>query len=750
MGVIDTRGARDASRRRPETETDKDDQGAQLREMVGVLSRRRGLLASVFVAVFALVATAIMMTPRRYEATALVMVNPAREQVLAQGQMVDNTAPNSSVVDSEIEILRSQMLMRELVATLKLDEEPEWNAALRPPGLLDAVIDPIQQAINGSSTAPPRSAQALRGSVALNVSRAVSVRRRGMSYGIEVSVEASRPTDAARIANALVDLYLRSQTTARFETAQLANAWLEDQLDQLAGEVQEKEREAEAFRQLHGLSVASGAAPGGDGLTQSSDVQTMLVTARADLAEKEARLRQVQELLRSGGSAESTAGALNSPVIGELRTREAELARQAADMAQRYSSEHPDLVTVRTQLEETHQRIREETGRLTQSLRNEVQIARARLGTLQGSFGSAAGANDEDNDAVIQYRQLVSEASAARVVHESFLQRYHEVSNQGELPTATSRLISTAEPPAGPSKPSLNFALIAALAAAFVCGAGAALLAEVFDGSMTSAEDVERKVGVPTIASIPVLKTTDYRGMARHQRNPADYLVEKPMSAFAEALRVFRTSMMHARLDRKVRVLAVTSAVPNEGKTTLSVSLARICAMSGQRVLLVDCDLRRQSLGELLDLKAATGLVHVLQGETEWRRAIVEDRDSGAHVLPAVSGAFTPRDLFSSPAMEALIDDLRENYDLIVLDCAPVLAIAETRLIVGHADAVALVARSEKTHAGAVRTALREVENSGAHVLGIALNCVDPGAPGRGTYGDTLYYRYAKTKYYTN
>jgi polysaccharide biosynthesis transport protein len=743
MGVIDTRTARDASRRRPEADSDDEDQGAQIREIVSVLVRRRGLMATAFMMLFIGVAAAIMLSPPRYEASALVMVNPSREQVLAQEQMVDNAAPNSSVVDSEIEILRSQSVMRQLVDALELDESPEWNPSLRAPGPMDAV----RSALRGGIAAEPRSGQELRNTVATAVARAITVRRRGNSYGIEVTVEASQPGEAARMANTLVDLYLRTQTEARFETAQRANSWLEDQLEQLRLELQEKERQAEAFRQAHGLSVAAGAGAAAAG-AQSSDVQTMLVTARADLAEKEARLRQVQELLRSGGSAESMAGALSSPVIAELRTRETELTRQQADMAQRYSAEHPDLLAVRTQLAEVRDRIGDETARITENLRNEVQIARARLGTLQGSFGIASGANEEDNEAVIQYRQLVSEAAAARAVHESFLQRYHEVSNQGDLPTATSRLASTAEAPAGPSKPSLNFALLAALATACLGAALAALLAEVFDGSMLTAEDVERKVGVATVASVPVLKSTDYRGVAHHRRNPTDYLVEKPMSAFAEALRVLRTSVMHARLDRKVRVLAVTSAVPNEGKTTLSSSLARICAMSGQRVMLVDCDLRRQSLSELLDLRPSSGLVQVLGGQTDWRNALVEDPETGAHILLAASSAFTPRDLFSSPAMETLVADLRQHYDLVILDCAPVLAIAETRLIVTHADAVALVARSQRTHAAAVRTAVREVENSGAAVLGVALNCVDPRAPGRNAYADTLYYRYAKKNYY--
>jgi exopolysaccharide transport family protein len=744
MGVVLMRG--DAPLRDPNASPTTDDQAAQLRGIVQALARRRGLIASVGIIVFSVVLAGVMMSPKRYEANALIMVNPTREQVLSQEQTFDNSAPNSSVVDSEIELLRSQELMRQLVARLDLDQSPEWNASLRPPGPIDSVTRALTATIRGEAAGDARSVEDIREAVANEVARNVTVRRRGNSYGIAVTVEAASAASAARVANALGEVYLETQTSARFENAQRANVWLEQQLNDLRAEVQEKEGAAEEFRHANGLSVASAGAD--TAAPQSADVQTMLVSARADVAEKEARLRQLQEMLRAGGSAETLGGALNSPVISELRAREGELARRQAEMAQRYSSEHPELQSVRIEVEEVRGRIREETARITENLRNEVQVARARLATLQGSFGSATGASDENNEAAIQYRQLMREVAAARAVHENFLQRYHEVSNQGDLPTATSRLVSRAVAPAGPSEPRLNFAFLIALAAALALGTMAALIAEAFDGSMTTAEDVERKVGARTIASIPILKAHDYRGLAPHRKNPVDYLVDKPMSAFAEALRVFRASVMHARLDGKVRVMAITSAIPNEGKTTLSISIARICAMSGQRVVLIDCDLRRQSISQTLEITAQSGLVQVLAGEADWRRVVIQDRETSAHIIPAVSSNFTPRDLFSSNAMAELIGELREVYDLVILDCAPILAIAETRLVITHADAVALVARSQRTHAGAVKTALREVETAGGELLGIALNCVDPKAPGRGAYGDTLYYRYAEKSYY--
>ncbi len=734
--------------REPAHEFD-DDQGAAIKNLWAMMLRRWRLIAAAALVVFAGVMTFTLLSPKIYTATALVMVNPGREQVISQEQMIENAAPSSAAVDSEIEVLRSLQLSQRLVAAANLIEDPEWNSDLRPPGMLDQALAPLRQLFAAADTAPGNGAagaQSREDAIARSINEAISVRRRGLSYGIEVSLDSRDPRRAAELVNQFVQIYLESQTEARFEASQRANSWLSQRLDELRQEVQLRERAAESFRQENGLSVAAGGME--SQAPQNQEVQTMLVQARADLAEKEARLRHVQQLARSGGSAESIATALNSPTITELRGRESDIAQRVAELRQRYSAEHPTVLTAESELDNVRQRISDEIRRITANLQNEVDVARARLGTLQGSFGGVAGTRDSNNEAVIRYRELLREASAARTVHENFLQRSHEVANQGELPTATSRLVSPGVAPSGPSKPNMMSALLMAILLAGLAGAGLAFLIETLDASVSSAEEAERKVGAPAIASVPLLGPRDFRGLPAHRHNPSDYLVEKPASAFAEALRVLRTSLMHARLDNRMRVLAVTSAIPNEGKTTMSLCLARIASMSGQRVALVDCDLRRHSLTTEMAARAQAGILQVLAGDTDWRSTIVEDSASGVHIVPAPSSRFVPQDVFASQAMNQLMEELRSEYDLVILDCAPVLAIAETRTLATHADLTLFVVRSEKTPAAAVKTAIREVRNAGAVVAGLVLNHVDRRRPGRGAYGDSLYYTYAKGYYH--
>jgi capsular exopolysaccharide synthesis family protein len=193
-----------------------------------------------------------------------------------------------------------------------------------------------------------------------------------------------------------------------------------------------------------------------------------------------------------------------------------------------------------------------------------------------------------------------------------------------------------------------------------------------------------------------------------------------------------------------VKVVAITSALPNEGKTTISMCLARVAAMSGQKVCVVDCDLRMQSINDIIDIETEVGILQVLAGEAQWRQAIIKDPMSDADVLPVATAGFTPRDVFGSQAMSRLITDLRAHYDLVILDCAPILAVAETRILVAQADTTVLVARAGKTPVGAMRAAVAQTETAGGSVLGIALNYV---LPHWQTYSDSLYFDQSKSYY---
>lgn len=659
--------------------------------------------------------------PPQYTATALVLIQVGPDRTLTpQQQMINGgeTPANAGpVMDSQVEILRSRMLVARLVDALRLVNDPEWNSDLPRRG----------QAAPAQSAAERAE---IRENVIDAVAESIEVRRRGLTFVAEVSATTSNPQRAAQMANRLVELFQSFQLEARRESAARSNAWLAERVSELRADVQEKEARVARYRAQTGLLSTQGE------LIierQSTELQAAVMQARADLAEKEARYNQLQAMLTSGGSPDTIAAVLNSVVISQLRQQEADIARRQADMESRYGDTHPALVNVRAEREDIRDQIRAEVRRIAEGMRNDAEIARARLNTLQTSMDTMREELVGDNEQMVTLRQYEREAAAARTVYESFSQRIHEIAEQGELRTPPAQFITPAAAPVEKSSPRLSIALVLSLAAGLGLGLAAGFLAEALDDGFDSAEDVERKTGLPALATIPNVRRSDL-SQATSELGPVGYLVERQMSPFTEAFRVLRTTILFAAGQPKSQVVAVTSAVPGEGKTTVSLCLARVAALSGQRVLLVDCDLRRRSVKEVLAIEPQAGLLQVLAGEVTWRQAVHVDAASGMSVLPVSGAGFTPKEIFGAEDMSSLLAELRGSFDLIVLDCAPVLAVAETRVAVAKADCAVVVARWQKTPMRAVRVMLQQLTDAGATIRGVALNGVDRRSPGYYAY----------------
>lgn len=719
--------------------------------LVKTLRRRFVVIASVGgIAGFIVLAMAFLQTPR-YAASAQIMLDPRQERVVTPQQEIVTDLPstNMTVVDSEIEVLRSRRLAERVVNDLNLVEDPNWNPFLRPPSRSERILAPLREALGRPArrpSAPPAGyEERLKEAITDRVWASNRVRRRGMTYAIDVGAISTDPRSAARLANGMVAAYLALQVEDRLATAERANAWLTQRLGELRADVEAKERAVEEYRAQTGLLNAQGSSLSE---AQMSEVQGNVLTARADLAERRARYRQIQELQRQGVSPDSTADVLTSSTMIDLRQRQAQARHRIAEMRQRYRPEHPELVEAIAASEDLDRQVAVEINRVAASLRNELEVAQSRVGALEGSLRGARGELVTNNAALVRLRELEREAAASQEVYEGYLRRLEEITAQDRLNTTNARVVSEARPPRGPYSPNLRIALVMAIVIGLAAGIAVAVLLEMLDQTVNASDRIEEKLGLPTIASVPALTKRHLRFLAPGDQNPAGYLVEKPMSAFAEAFRVLRTSIVYSDPDRRHRVVAITSAMPDEGKTTTALCLGRISATAGERVIIVDCDLRRHSLNEALDITPANGLLQVLAGEKTLSECIVEDEHTSVHILPIAETAFSPRDIFGSEAMRNLVEELRSEYDLVVFDCPPLLAVADARIIAAMSDITLIVARWGKTQMWALRDAVHQALETGADVIGIALNRVNP-KTGRTSYNDALYYYKGNKNYYT-
>ncbi len=737
-------------------------------KLVAALMRQKLLILGVAAVV---AATGIGLTLReapKYSATALLMLDPTPEQIVPDRMSTSGRA-DAGIVDSEIEAIRSPVLVTRLASELALDSDPEWAPPDQPIIAADAAsplatgagapgrdigFKPSSAAVNavparyGPAAAAPLAASAMAPMVRAipdevtdAVAAAIDVRRRGLSYVVEVSAVSESPARAAEMANSLSSIYLTSLKEARAAASDDANGWLDERLAELRREVQEKTAAAQQYRAQRNLLTAQGSSLAEQ---QIVEIQSSLMATRSEYAQHRAQYELVSGIARAGGSLNSVD--IPDETMRDLRSKEATLSQRIADLQTRYGQAHPSLLQAYEEKQALDERITSEMQRLAASAKLRADAVAARLDTQQAQLNSLTGKLVSDDFDAVRLSGLDSDAHAARVVYESFLQRSHEIQSQGAPAAVSARLLAPARPPSDPTSPQLLLSAALSIAAGILLGLLAGIIAERSRRSIDTAEEAEEKLGVRALVTVPDLSKRDLQHIPERNRSPTGYMLAKRLSQFTESFRVLQTAVMLASAPHK-NVVAVTSAMPGDGKTTLSLGLARVAGMGGLRAIIVDCDVRMRTINRLLDIAPEFGLQQVLSGEKDWREVVGTDTETGTHVLPA--SGLTTKDIFSTGAMERLVAELSQNYELVVLDCAPIFAVADTRVVASLADNVVVALRSGKTPARAVRAAIAQLELAGANVLGVVINRADVRKGRKRSFYDGLYYSKAFSGYYT-
>ena len=701
--------------------------------------RRRFVLLTTVSTIVCLIVLALMLgqTPV-YTATANLQINTRKEQVIAGPAVLSALDAEAAIVDTEVEVLKSPQLAAAVVDALNLTQDPEFNARLRSSPFA-VLTDRVSRA-----AIPDREIE--RQQVIDAVSRRLTVRRVGLTYSMAVGFTSDSPTKAAHIANAFAEHYLRSQLTAKFDANSQANAFLGARLEDLRRQVETADAAVSLYRIENGLLSAQGAT-----LTEQeiSVYNQQLASARALQAEQDARLRTARSQMAAGSNGDDVGEALTSPVVQNLRAQRAAISTRVADLSVRYGPLHPDMIRARQELADIDAQIQAEIRRVVSNLDAQAQVAQQRAASVQASLNAARSVLADNNAASVRLRELEGEAEAARAIYRAFLDRYRETSAQTGVEQADARIVSRATPPTSQSAPNLMLSLALGLVLGVGAGAFAVFVADTMQTGLGGPEDIEGKLGLPPIGAIPLASSV--AALEDRDLHPIDLVLHRPLSVFSEAFRALRTSItpiVSVVGEPAGRIVAVTSALPGEGKTTAAVCLARVAARSGGRILLIDGDPRRRGVTRILGLDPDAGLAEVLHGAASWRNLLVLDPASGAHVLPLSGSGLSADDLFAAPPMDALLVELRQAFDLIVIDTAPVLVLADARVLAAKADSVLLLARWRKTPARAVAAAIRILNQSGARTLGVTLTQVDVREQAKQDYGHAGYDYQAYRKYY--
>jgi succinoglycan biosynthesis transport protein ExoP len=692
----------------------------------------------------------------KYTASALLVLDPHEARVLNMKAVAQEFAGDAPSIETQVEVLTSRMLAERVIGDLGLAADPElrgtsasggeWAGHVggKLAGLAEQLSPWVTSFAGERDAGTPRAAPspatarvdpaAAASEVVLEAfQKNLRILQQGDSYVIKVSFTSSDPAKAARIANRVSDQFVAYQVESKSAVTRTASDWLARRIAELRQELQVSAEAEQAFRAQNGLFVANGVDVPDQELAQ---VAQSGVAARAEAAERAAKVAMVERLQARDGRIAAIPEVINSPLILALRAQETDLLREKAELQATYGDKHPRLQLINQQLAMIGEKTRREIDRIVDNLRIEAQASAERQASIERDMQRIETAMTTKRQAEVHLAELRREGDATRQIYEQLLQRYKETREQQELIEPDVKVLSVAEPPQRPSSPgsvffgAIGFTASALLTSLFV------LVREIADTTLRGAGDVERHLGVPCLGLVPVLRGKARRGRAHR------WLLLRPRSSYASAVQSLAAVLRSG--PTPPRVLLVTSSLPEEGKTTLAVSLAVCVAQTGARVLLVDGDLRHPGVHREFGLRPRLGIVEFVRGEAGLEDAAVREQAAGLDVLPVAGIAANPGTLVDGPDFPERLRRLRERYDLVVVDSAPVLGMPESRLLAAMADQVVLAVRWGSTGRNTAKHTVRELADAGARLAGAVLTRVDVKRHARDGYGDaTLSY----TKY---
>lgn len=681
-----------------------------LPELLAVLRRYRLLLAGALGIGIGAAVLLLAWLPPVYLATAQVMIEPVRQVLEDSALPATGIADDGTAIDSQVKLLASRSMARQVILALGLDVEPELQRSLDVAERLGKLAGVARATAQGE------------GSIGL-VDRFLDrllVARDGKTQVIRITFASTDPRLAALVANGVAERYIQGQLEAKASATEDAVAWLRTALDQSRATLEAAESELASFRDgvqhehadalaLHGVDVVN--------------LRRDLVAVAGERAARQAELARLRRVLASSDLDLAFQELGGSQVLEDLYNLKNQTTRREAELATQYGDRHPLILDVRAERRELEGRIRAEQQALVGSVEAEIAAARAREAALQRELDGLKSQNTALAQAEARIADLERAADRARRLHEAYLGRYQVVADAGDTQRPDARLISEATVPLRPSQP--RPALIFSLFGAASLGTGLLLVffLEQLDRGFRTVRALEQGLGLRCLGAVPLVDRRRRRGHAL-----VDLPLERPRSRFAESLRALVAGLVGPAGKGAGRVVLVTSSVPNEGKSTTTTALARLAAAEGLRVLLIDADLRRPALAGLLGLEAEVGLVEILRGECQAEAVLRQDRRSGLSFIPGSARVSQPTRLLGPSGMGILLEEARRHFDLVLVDSPPLLAVGDARVMAPSCDAVLLLVRWSATQRALVAHALGQLENSPARPVLAVLTRVDPDA----------------------
>jgi len=714
-------------------------------DYVRVLQKRMWYIVACLGTIFSVVAIASLKMTKVYESRGTIEINKPDASLNFQNSAtfsLDYYDPTE--LETEIRILQSDLLALQVIRELNLDRRSEFGVPAAPPSSasLDLAPDPLQ--------VDPDRAASMLGGFRGNLHVALIPNSRI----IEVRYDSSDPQMAASIVNTLMQTYVENNFKARFESTMQASAWLQNQLVDMQMKVETSQEKLVKYQREHEIL----------GIDEKQNITTEkldelnkeLTAAESERMDKESFYRLVESgdpdaIASSAGSLEGQASGVQTAtqLLDSLKNKEADLKLQIADLSPQFGPSYPKLAQLNSQIKEVNAQMQAEMKQIASKVRGQYVTALQRENMLRDALEKQKQEANKLNESAIEFNMLKRDADTYRALYEGLLEKLKEAGIAAGLKSNNFRIVDTARPPSAPIEPNIPRNLLFSLALGLATGVGLAFLLEGLDNTIRTTEQAQMVSGLAPLGMIP-LGSKSAREGANPKRlviatsNEAVELVTqvRPQSQMAESYRALRTSLLLSNLGSPPKVIMMTSALPQEGKTTTSINCAVVLAQKGVKVLLIDADLRRPSIHKTLGMGPCSGLSNVLTGSKTLEEVITRTPIlPNLWILPAGTPPPNPAELLASANMLEKLNELREQYDHIVIDTPPSLSVTDAVVLSQRADAVVLVIRSGQTTKQALRRSRNLLAQVNAKVVGVLLNAVDLRSP------DYYYYYEYQGKY---